>query len=114
MATVETVLSSIFSTIPELHSGQLGLLSGVLVGVLYWHGYRRPALALLTAFYLLALGIVPGATRGLLVVQSNPWYFCSFLLIVSLSAIGATAVRARVTRSSRRRTRRADGKPSDW
>ncbi|AEH39189.1 hypothetical protein [Halopiger xanaduensis] len=87
MATVETVLSSIFSTIPELHSGQLGLLAGVLVGIVYWHGYRRSSLALLTTLYLLALGVVPASARGLAVVQSKPWYFCSLLLIASLGAI---------------------------
>ncbi|WP_222918516.1 hypothetical protein [Natrinema sp. SYSU A 869] len=113
MATIETVLSSIFSTIPELHSGQLGLLSGVLVGILYWHGYRRSSLALLTGFYLLALGIAPVPTRGLIVVQSKPWYFCSFLLLTSLSAISGYAVWGRVARSSRLRTRRSDSRRSD-
>ncbi|WP_408959021.1 hypothetical protein [Natrinema sp. 74] len=101
MATVETVLSSIFSTVPELHSGQLGLLSGVLVALLYWHGYRRSSLALLTAFYLLALGVVPAASRGLLVVQSKPWYFCSLLVLTSLSAIGGHLAYSRIGRSSR-------------
>ncbi|WP_226006755.1 hypothetical protein [Natrinema salinisoli] len=114
MATVETVLSSIFSTIPELHSGQLGLLSGVLVGILYWHGYRRSSLALLTAFYLLALGVVPAPAKGLVVVQSKPWYFCSFLLLTSLGAIGGYALWARVARLSRLRTRLSDVGPSDW
>jgi len=52
-----------FSTVPELHSGQLGLLSGILIGIIYWHGYRRSSFALCTAFYLLALGIVPASTR---------------------------------------------------
>ncbi|WP_254763600.1 hypothetical protein [Natrinema marinum] len=103
MATVETVLSSIFSTIPELHSGQLGLLSGVLVGLLYWHGHRRSSLALLTAFYLLALGVVPAPSRGLVVVQAKPWYFCSFLVFTSLSAIGGRLAWARIGRSSRPR-----------
>lgn len=92
MATVENVLSSVFSTIPELHSGQLGLLSGVLVVILYWHGYRRESLALLTGFYLLALGVVPASTRGLAVVQAKPWYFCSLLLITTVGAIGGRAV----------------------
>lgn len=101
MATVETVLSSIFSTIPELHSGQLGLLSGVLVGVLYWHGHRRSSLALLTALYLLALGTAPAPTRGLAVVQSKPWYFCSFLILTSLAAIGGRVAWTRAWRSSR-------------
>lgn len=101
MATVETILSSVFSTVTELHSGQLGLLSGVLVGLLYWHGYRRAALALLTSLYLLALGIAPAPTRGLVVVQSQPWYFCSLLIIASLVSIGGRIVWARVTRSYR-------------
>ncbi|MDS0474274.1 hypothetical protein [Natrinema sp. 1APR25-10V2] len=101
MATVETVLSSIFSTIPELHSGQLGLLAGVLVGLLYWHGHRQSSLALLTAFYLLALGVVPAPSRGLIVVQSKPWYFCSFLVLTSVSAIGLRVMWARVSGSSR-------------
>lgn len=101
MATVETVLSSIFSTIPELHSGQLGLLSGVLVGILYWHGHRRYSLVLLTAFYLLALGVVPAPARGLRVIQSQPWYFCSLLIIASIGAIGGRAVWTRVWRSNR-------------
>ncbi len=103
MATVETVLSSIFSTIPELHSGQLGLLAGVLVGLLYWHGHHRSSLALLTAFYLLALGVVPAPSRGLVVVQSKPWYFCSFLVLTSLSAIGLRVMWTRVSGSSRPR-----------
>ncbi|MFA9418439.1 hypothetical protein [Natrinema sp. HArc-T2] len=92
MATVETVLSSIFSTIPELHSGQLGLLAGLLVGVLYWHEYRQLSLGFLTSSYLLALGVVPASTRGLQVVQSQPWYFCSMLVLTSLAAIGGHAV----------------------
>lgn len=100
MATVETILSSIFSTVPELHSGQLGLLSGVLVGLLYWHGLRRPSLALLTAFYLLALGIVPASARGLFVVQSQPWYFCSLLIITSLGAISVRIVWTRISYSN--------------
>ncbi|QFU83065.1 hypothetical protein [Natronorubrum aibiense] len=100
MATVETILSSVFNTVPELHSGQLGLLAGVLVGVLYWHGYRRSSLALLTALYLLALGVVPAPARGLLVVQSQPWYFCSLLVVTSLGAIGGTVIWTRVSRSS--------------
>jgi hypothetical protein len=100
MATVETVLSSIFSTIPELHSGQLGLLSGVLVGILYWHGYHRGSLVLLTAFYLLALGVVPAPARGLTVVQSKPWYFCSFLILTSLTAISGRAAWTRLSPSS--------------
>lgn len=104
MATVGNVLSSVFSTIPELHSGQLGLLSGVLVGLLYWHGYRRSSLALLTVFYLVALGILPASTRGLAVVQSKPWYFCSLLLIASLGAIGARVVWDRTSFSSRPRS----------
>ncbi|WP_226038902.1 hypothetical protein [Natrinema sp. DC36] len=104
MATVETVLSSIFSTVPELHSGQLGLLSGVLIGVIYWHGYRQSSLALLTAFYLLALGIVPASTRGLTVIQSKPWYFCSFLILASLVAVGGRAVRTRLSPSNRTRS----------
>ncbi|OLZ41523.1 hypothetical protein A6E15_11250 [Natrinema saccharevitans] len=87
MATVENVLSSIFSTIPELHSGQLGLLSGVLVGLLYWHGHHRSSLAALTGFYLLAIGVVPASTRGLAVVQSKPWYFCSLLVATAVCAI---------------------------
>ncbi|AGB32625.1 hypothetical protein C488_13188 [Natrinema pellirubrum DSM 15624] len=87
MATVANVLSSIFSTIPELHSGQLGLLSGVLVGILYWHGHHRSSLAALSGFYLLAIGVVPASTRGLAVVQSKPWYFCSLLLATALCAI---------------------------
>lgn len=103
MATVETILSSIFSTVPELHSGQLGLLAGVLVGLLYWHGYRRPSLALLTAFYLLALGIVPASARGLYVVQSQPWYFCSLLIITAFGAISVRLVWTRVSHSSRPR-----------
>ncbi|SEV98868.1 hypothetical protein [Natrinema salifodinae] len=103
MATVETILSSIFSTVTELHSGQLGLLSGILVGILYWHGYRRSSLALLTAFYLLALGIVPAPARGLLVVQSQPWYFCSLLVIASLSAISGHVVWVRISPSDQPR-----------
>ncbi len=103
MATVETVLSSIFSTIPELHSGQLGLLAGLLVGVLYWHEYRRSSLGFLTGCYLLALGIVPASTRGLIVVQSKPWYFCSFLILTSLGAIGGHAVWRRVSQLIRSR-----------
>lgn len=99
MATVETILSSIFSTVTELHSGQLGLLSGVLVGVLYWHGYRPSSLALLTAFYLLALGIVPAPERGLMVVQSQPWYFCSLLIITSLGTISGRVIWTRVSTS---------------
>lgn len=101
MATVETVLSSIFDTIPELHSGQLGLLSGVLVGILYWHGYRRLSLALLTAFYLLAIGVVPSHGRGLTVVQSKPWYFCSLLIITTIGAIGSHAAWTRWSVSNR-------------
>ncbi|WP_254521477.1 hypothetical protein [Natrinema caseinilyticum] len=97
MATVETVLSSIFSTIPELHSGQLGLLSGVLVGILYWHGHRELSLYALTAFYVLAIGIVPAPARGLAVIQYKPWYFCSFLILTSLAAIGTRAVWTRVS-----------------
>lgn len=104
MATVETVLSSIFDTIPELHSGQLGLLSGVLVGILYWHGYRRTSLALLTAFYLLAIGAVPPYGRGLIVVQAKPWYFNSLLLITSLGTIGGRVVWTRVSLSNRSRS----------
>ena len=100
MATVETILSSIFSTVPELHSGQLGLLSGVLVGLLYWHGHRRQSLALLTAFYLLALGIVPAFGRGLFVVQSQPWYFCSLLIITSLGAISGHVIWTLVSHSN--------------
>lgn len=103
MATVETVLSSIFSTIPELHSGQLGLLSGVLVGLLYWHGHRQSSLALLTAFYLLALGVVPAPQRGLAVVQYKPWYFCSFLILASLTTIGTRVVWTRVSRPNQPR-----------
>ncbi|WP_435552447.1 hypothetical protein [Natrinema sp. CGMCC1.2065] len=87
MATVANVLSSIFNTIPELHSGQLGLLSGVLVGILYWHGHHRSSLAALSGFYLLAIGVVPASTRGLAVVQSKPWYFCSLLLATAVCAI---------------------------
>ncbi|MFC6769195.1 hypothetical protein [Natrinema soli] len=102
MATVETVLSSIFSTVPELHSGQLGLLSGVLIGIIYWHGYRRSSLALCTAFYLLALGILPASTRGLAVIQSKPWYFCSFLILASFVAVGGRAVRTRLLSPSSR------------
>lgn len=108
MATVETVLSSIFDTIPELHSGQLGLLAGVLIGIAYWHGYRRSSLVLLTALYLLALGIVPASTRGLAVVQSKPWYFCSFLLITSLSAISARVFWRRMSVSKRPRSMEVD------
>lgn len=104
MATVETVLSSIFSTIPELHSGQLGLLSGVLVGILYWHGYRRASLGLLAGFYLLALGVVPASTKGLAVVQSKPWYFCSLLLFTVLVAMTAHGVRTRVPFPNRSRS----------
>ena len=103
MATVETVLSSIFSTIPELHSGQLGLLAGLLVGVLYWHDHRQSSLGLLVGSYLLALGVVPASTRGLIVVQSKPWYFCSFLLVTSLGAIGGHALWRRIMRSGRAR-----------
>ncbi|QLG49539.1 hypothetical protein [Natrinema halophilum] len=98
MATVETVLASVFSTIPELHSGQLGLLSGILVGILYWHGHRQSSLALLTAFYLLALGVVPASGSGLAVVQYKPWYFCSLLLLSSLGAIGGRVVWSRLSR----------------
>ncbi|AGB15027.1 hypothetical protein Halru_0384 [Halovivax ruber XH-70] len=87
MATVETVLSSIFSTIPELHAGQLGLLAGIIVGLLYWHGFQRESLGLLTGFYLLALGIVPASTTGLAVVQVKPWYFCTLLVGATLAAI---------------------------
>ncbi|PCR91146.1 hypothetical protein [Natrinema ejinorense] len=104
MATVETILSSIFSTVLELHSGQLGLLSGILIGILYWHGYRRSSLVLLTAFYLLALGLVPASTRGMAVVQSKPWYFCSLLIITSLGAISARIVWTRVSPSSQPRS----------
>ncbi|WP_323174305.1 hypothetical protein [Natrialba sp. PRR66] len=104
MATVETVLSSIFSTIPELHSGQLGLLAGALVGVLYWNGYRRSSLCLLTLFYLLALGIVPASTRGLTVVQAKPWYFCSLLIISSIGAIIGRAVWTRLPFSNQPRS----------
>ncbi|WP_246999693.1 hypothetical protein [Halosolutus gelatinilyticus] len=103
MATVETILSSIFSNVAELHSGQLGLLSGVLVGLLYWHGYSRSSLALLSVLYLLALGIVTAPARGLLVVQSQPWYFCSFLIISSLGAISARVVLTRVSHSNQPR-----------
>lgn len=111
MATVENVLSSIFSTIPELHSGQLGLLSGILVALLYWHGYRRSSLALLTAFYLLALGIVPAPARGLAVIQLNPWYFCSLLVVTSLTGIGGYVAWTRVAGSSRSRV--PDPEPRD-
>lgn len=104
MATVETVLSSIFSTLPELHSGQLGFLSGVLVGILYWNGYRSTSIALLTALYLLALGVVPASTRGVAVIQSKPWYFCSFLVLVSLGLITACALWTRVSLSNRSRS----------
>lgn len=104
MATVETVLSSLFSTIPELHSGQLGLLAGLLVGLLYWHGYRRSSLSLLTAFYLLALGVVPASTRGLTVVQSKPWYFCSLLVLASAGAIGGRAIWRLASLPNRRRS----------
>ncbi|WP_265110927.1 hypothetical protein [Halosolutus halophilus] len=99
MATVETILASVFSTVTELHSGQLGFLSGVLVGLLYWHGHRRSSLALLTSFYLLALGIVPAPTRGLFVVQSQPWYFCSLLIMTSLGSIIGCLIWMRVSRS---------------
>ncbi|MFC6717656.1 hypothetical protein ACFQGT_03760 [Natrialbaceae archaeon GCM10025810] len=104
MATVETVLSSIFDTIPELHSGQLGLLAGLLVGILYWHGYRRSSLGLLTAVYLLALGVVPAYGRGLLVVQAKPWYFCSLLIATALLAIGGHAARSWVASANRSRS----------
>ncbi|ELZ17471.1 MULTISPECIES: hypothetical protein [Natrinema] len=104
MATVETVLSSIFSTIPELHSGQLGLLAGLLVGVLYWHEYHRSSLGLLTGCYLLALGVVPASTKGLAVVQSKPWYFCSFLILTALGAIGGRTAWRLVSRSIRARS----------
>lgn len=104
MATVETILSSIFSTVPELHSGQLGLLAGVLVGILYWHGYRSASIGLLTALYLLALGVVPASTRGLAVVQSKPWYFCSLLVLVSLGAMIGRGIWTRVSLSSRSRS----------
>src|SRR6056297_412727 len=100
MVTVETVLSSIFSTIPELHSGQLGLLAGVLVGLLYWHGYRRESLALLTAFYMLALGLVPASTSGLAVVQAKPWYFGSLLIAASLVSISVHVAWTWVTLST--------------
>ncbi|SER12187.1 hypothetical protein [Natrinema salaciae] len=104
MATVENVLSSVFSTIPELHSGQLGVLAGVVVGLLYWHGYRQSSLVLLAAFYLLALGIVPASARGLTVVQSKPWYFCSFLVLTSLTAMSTAAAWARLSLSTRPRS----------
>lgn len=97
MATVENVLSSVFNTIPELHSGQLGLLSGVLVGILYWHGHHRSSLAALTGFYLLAIGVVPASTRGLAVVQSKPWYFCSLLVATALCAITARVLWTRLS-----------------
>jgi len=92
MATVETVLSSIFSTIPELHAGQLGLLAGIIVALLYWHGFRRESLGLLTGFYLLALGLVPASTTGLAVIQANPWYFCTLLVGAALAAICGRAL----------------------
>ena len=113
MATVETVLSSIFSTIPELHSGQLGLLAGLLVGVLYWHGHRQSALGLLTGCYLLALGVVPASTRGLIVVQSKPWYFCSFLVLTSLGTIGGYALWRRISRSVQSRALAVRHRASD-
>lgn len=103
MATVENVLSSVFSTIPELHSGQLGLLSGLLVGILYWHGYRRHSIGLLTGFYLLAIGIIPAPARGLSVVQSQPWYFCTLLVLTALIAMGARNLWVRAPRLSRSR-----------
>lgn len=113
MASVETILASIFSTVPELHSGQLGLLSGVLVGMLYWQGYRRGSLGLLTAFYLLALGVVPASTRGLAVVQAKPWYFCTLLVAASLLAISTRAVWTSVSLSSRRRSLAVGERPSE-
>jgi hypothetical protein len=97
MTTVENVLSSIFSTIPELHSGQLGLLAGVLVGILYWHGHHQSSLAALTGFYLLAIGVVPASTRGLAVVQSKPWYFCTLLIATAFCAIVGHALRTRLS-----------------
>ncbi len=121
MVTVENVLSSLFSTIPELHSGQLGLLGGVLVGILYWHGHRRSSLAALTGFYLLALGVVPASARGLAVVQSKPWYFCSLLVATAFCAIVGRALWIRLpvsdgprssgveSRSEVGRARRTDG-----
>jgi len=63
MATVETVLSSILAPFPNFIRARLGLLSGILIGIIYWHGYRGSSFALCTAFYLLALGIVPASTR---------------------------------------------------
>lgn len=113
MATVETVLSSVFSTIPELHSGQLGLLAGLLVGILYWHEYRRSSFGLLTGCYLLALGVVPASTRGLYVVQSQPWYFCSLLVLTSLGAIGGRAVWQWVSRSLQSRSPTIERQLSD-
>ncbi|MFC3957492.1 hypothetical protein [Halovivax cerinus] len=104
MATVETVLSSIFSTIPELHAGQLGLLAGILVGLCYWHGFRRASLGLLAAFYLLALGIVPASTTGLAVVQAKPWYFATLLVGTALAAICANALWIRALSTTRTRS----------
>lgn len=113
MATVETILASIFSTVPELHSGQLGLLAGVLVGICYWQGYRRASISLLSAFYLLALGIVPASTRGLAVVQDQPWYFCTLLVGTSLLAIATRAAWTSVSLASRRRSLAIGERPSE-
>lgn len=113
MASVETILASIFSTVPELHSGQLGLLSGALVGLFYWQGYRRASFGLLAAFYLLALGVVPASTRGLAVVQAKPWYFCTLLIVVSFLAISTRAVWTSASLASRRRSLAVGERPSE-
>ncbi|WP_247731708.1 hypothetical protein [Halovivax limisalsi] len=110
MARVETVLSSIFSTIPELHSGQLGLLAGLLVGLCYWHGYRRESLGVLAACYFLALGIVPASARGLAVVQAKPWYFCSLLLATAVVAMLGRALWTRASVSAPAVAVDADGR----
>lgn len=87
-------VGNLFDMAVEVHSFQLGLLVGVLLGVLTIQNYPKTLALSLLVLIALLLGVFEGTvicatrTETCTHIQLKPWYFLGGVVITKLSVLG--------------------------